>query len=278
MHHYSTPFVARGGHRAVAEALNEGQCDALRDVVRELAPDAGAMRFLPLYVFCVLAPSGWRLSSLASSAALRADLRALVRRRALRESLLGHAPDDLDRARAALADDDRSPLVLRLVTVFGDESSHVNAVVVGRGEAELFEPKGGAADTPQRPFGAVRRAVRELLAAHGRTLAPSPPRRRLQAGDDLCQTWVAAYVVERARGATPEAAARRLESGPGCDRLCALLRFSEAVYRRVAFAEETRRGRRHATLAARGATTSRPFGASPGPCRREAPSIARRDP
>ena len=157
--------------------------------------------------------------------------------------------------------------------------------------ADLFEPRmRWEEDTEERPFASVRAAVEEqLLAPHRVRLASPPPAKggcgggkreagrragrcadeRLQTDDDLCQTWVAAYVAERAKGEGHAEAVRRLQpSSPNCDRLCALLRFSERVYEAVPFPAPRRRGNgEESTLAERKATTTRPFAGSPGACR-----------
>lgn len=273
--HYSSGFVNVGGHRAVAEALNEGQAGALRRVVDRFV-GGSAPRVIPLHVYAERdAAKRWRVTSLRSPEEWEANLRAMVRKRTLREALLRHGGDEVERAHRALQRQaaDPTPLVVRLVIVLGDESSHVNAIVVQGGdvEVELFEPKLLSEDTPSRPFGTVRAEVAAgLCAAHGMRLsaAPSLPF-ALQVDDDLCQTWVAMYVVERLR--TPAArfddVLRRL--GPAtsqCDRLCAVLRFAQRVYAEVPFPRATRRGTIIETLSKRRRTTSRHFRADPTPC------------
>lgn len=264
--HFSPDFVALGGHRAVAEALNEGQCDALCRVLSHLVP-ASTVECVPLFVYCTRTAGSWLLTSLASASACEESVQALVRKRALREALLRHAPADVERVRRLLSAPPET-LVVRLVVVFDDESSHVNAVVVRRGVADLFEPKGTVHDTPTRPFATLRAAIRDVLGVHGVKLHDPPVGTVLQTDDDLCQTWVAAYVAECVRRphASPTALRRRLRPSPTCDRLCFLLRFSEEVYTSVPFCEATRRGRRIRTLAERRASTSRHFGADPRPC------------
>ena len=78
--HYSPSFVERGGHRAVAEALNDGQCDALRRVVDASgAGSAGMGECVPLFVYATRggggtsAEEGWSLTSLASADAFDAS-------------------------------------------------------------------------------------------------------------------------------------------------------------------------------------------------------------
>ena len=280
--HYSPSFVERGGHRAVAEALNDGQCDALRRVVDASgAGSAGMGECVPLFVYATRggggtsAEEGWSLTSLASADAFDASASAMVRRRGLRAALREHGGEDVRRAHAALASRGKGKgeerVVVRLVVVFEDESSHVNALVVGGGVADLFEPRMRWEDTKERPFGSVRAAVaKQLLSPHGVRLAPpahgnADTEAELQTDDDLCQTWVAGYVAGRAKGKGHAEAVRELRPPcPGCDRLCALLRFSEEVYERVPFPTPRRGGATEATLAARKATTTRPFAGSPG--------------
>ena len=300
--HYSADFVAAGGHRAVAEALNEGQSGSLRRVVDRFVGGSVPVVCMPLHVYAERSAEEkkWHITSLRSPEEWEASLRRLARRRSLREALLRHGGAELERVHRAL--ERQTPhitLVVRLVVVLGDESSHVNALVVRGGEAELFEPKLHTEDTPCRPFGAVRAAVAsELCGAHTLRLSPAqspaqshaqslarslaqslaqslahPPARTprlvLQTDDDLCQTWIAMYVVERLR--TPTASfddvLRRLApSEAGCDRLCAVLRFSRLVYTEVPFPRTTRRGTTIETLAKRCTTTSRHFSADPAPC------------
>jgi hypothetical protein len=263
--HYDTAFVRRRGPEAVAEALNAGGCGALRRVAEACAGrPLAATRFLPLYVACARVDGEWRVTSVRSAEAYAHDLRALVRKRTCRDALLTHAVDDLRAVHAALASSPPS-LVVRVTIVFADETSHVNALVVDRtSTATLFEPRQLTRDTPTHPCAALRRAhAQQLLSPHGLRLAPAlarPP--TLQLRDDLCQTWVAAYVARRlAEGTDERALARR-----GCDPLCVLLQFSEWVYRTVPFPRTTRRGVRLETLAARNATTPRHFRVAPGPC------------
>lgn len=265
--HYCPTFVRTGGHRAVAEALNDGQCDALRRLV---AQTSGVdVVCVPLYVFATVRGTDWQLTSLRSEAAFGDSAKSLITSRALREALLTHAGADLARAHDALARrSTHVPVVLRLVVVFADQSSHVNAVVVRGTSAELFEPKMRSRDTPTHPFGSVRTAVDALLKDHGAVLLRDVPSSlTLQTDDDLCQTWVAMFVVERLQRPTDsyEDVVRSLQT-PSCDRLCRLLRFSEFVYFHVPFPRTSRRGARLETLSARRATTSRIFSADPGAC------------
>ena len=102
--HYSPAFAAAGGHRAVAEALNDGQCDALERVLaRWGGEDAAATRCVPLFVYASRDGGGWALTSLASADAFDASASRLVRRRALRASLRAHGGEDVRRAHAALS-------------------------------------------------------------------------------------------------------------------------------------------------------------------------------
>lgn len=133
------------------------------------------------------------------------------------------------------------------------------------------------ADTQHRPFGTVRAAVAKMLRAYGVRLLPPPAKWRLQTQhDELCQTWCAAFAVAaateiaRSRGddeqpwtrAARDNALRNIEARGGCDRLCAVLRFSETVYERVPFSESTRRGLITRTLASQGSSvTPRRFAA-----------------
>lgn len=310
--HYSPEFVECGGHRAVAEALNEGQCAAWRQVIAHFAPGAphaAAAIFLPLYVYCrnertACTEAGsarrseaspprhtWSLTPLTSGRDFEAAARRLVTKRTLRGALLQHAPTDVDRVHDALSvlarrrqlHGDRKPpvtLLLRLVMVFPDESSHVNVVLVRNDTADLFEPKTQSHDThdtARHPFGTLRTHVGALLARHGVRLhdagsqegvADTATFGPLQTDDDLCQTWTAAYVKEWACHPTEthDELLHRLRSPPPCDRLCRVLRFSQEVYHSVPFERVSRRGGRLETLAERRASTSRSFHARPGPC------------
>lgn len=263
--HFSDHFVSKGGHRAVAEALNEGGCDALLHVAAHYAPHAKAV-CVPVFAFCRW-DTQWRITSLASAEAFEQDAHNLITSHRLRNALLSHATADLARAHRALAS--ASTVILRLVLVFPDESSHVNAVVVRGAHADLFEPRMCTEDTRSRPFATVRRAVQGMLAAHGIRLEDNAAPCRLQTDDDLCQTWVAAYVKECVSdpAASFQTICHRLQSPKGCDRLCTLLRFSESVYTTVPFRKSDRRGVRLQTLAERHATTSRCFSADPRSCR-----------
>lgn len=281
--HYSSSFVASGGAQVVAEVLNHGGCDALLRVVWYFSPHA-LLSCLPVFMFAArdtnknhTNAAQWKLTSTHSGAAWTVDARALIRKRSLRDTLLSHAAVDLDRvhdalARAASNGRTAAVIVLRLVIVFADESSHVNAVIVRGKTADLFEPKLTTTDTTTRPFGAVRAAVRRMLHVHGIVLRDPPHPlavpRRLQTTDDLCQTWVAAYVKEQMLdlSAAPTVVLRRLRPHETCDPLCALLRFSEEVFHSVPFKETSRRGVRVRTLAERCATTSRFFSVDPTPC------------
>lgn len=273
MAHYSADFVASGGHRAVAEALNEGQCPALRRVVDATLGERSDVLYLPLHVFAVRQGTKWNVTSLRSRSRWEADVHTLVRRRSLREALLTHGGAEVERVHRAVAHETaHSVVVVRLVVVFADESSHVNAFLVRRGApTELFEPKMTTHDTPARPFGAVRTAVAEQLCKPHGLIAPMASTSKdlvLQTTDDLCQTWVAMYVVERLRCPSRSFGdvLRLLSAAPPCDRLCAVLQFSHHVYTDVPFPRTTRRGTSVETLSKRRATTSRGFFADPRPC------------
>ena len=273
MRHYSRAFVEAGGHHSVAETLNQGACDAMSRVVAELASAAPPV-CVPLFIYAHrdTATGTWELTSLLSAETFCTDARRLIRKRTLLQSLLLHAPQDITNARNLLAAtrSAKTILVIRLVIVFADESSHVNVVVIRRHIADHFEPKMGFCDTETRPFASVRDAVARMLVSHDIQLHPppqAPP--TLQTVDDLCQTWVVAYVVECVR--TPNSSAQdivsRLKSPKGCDRLCTLLRFSEQVYLHVQFVRTTRRGKQFLTLADRRFSTSRHFSAHPRVCK-----------
>lgn len=276
MRHYSQDFVAKGGHRAVAEQLNAGACGALRRVVSHMTPEtpertADGILCIPLFVYAHKASvdGAWELTSTSSGGAFTRDAKRLIRKRALREALLAHAAADVDRVHSVLGGRLPNLVVIRLVIVFADESSHVNVVVIRRRAAEHFEPKMMTRDTAAAPFATVRSELRRMLEEHGiRVHAPPTFTRTLQTTDDLCQTWVAAYVLECVRRPQMNAhdILKRLRPCETCDSLCALLLLSEEIFRTVPFPEVTRRGTRFRTLADRSATTSRNFYARPGRC------------
>lgn len=280
--HFDPGFVSRGAHRAVAEALNEGGCDALARVVGHFAPGA-SVECVPLFVYCTRRSGAWELTSVEGAAAFERDARRLIRSRKLRAQLLEHAAADAERANEALRGASAARmLVLRVTLVFDDESSHVNAVAVRGRCAHHFEPKLARRDTLDRPFGSVHELLKRTLARRGvATFYPTTPAALvLQTDDDdLCQTWVAAYVVEMARAKDallPSGDAdakivrvlwRLAKATPRCDRLCTVLRFSQRVHDEVGFQRASRRGTRIQTLAESHATTTRTFSASPRPCR-----------
>ena len=274
--HYSSAFVGRGGHRAVAEVLNEGQCDALVRILRHSSPVAIGVTCVPLFVYACRvgdAPGAcrWSLTAMDSAESFVVSARKLIRKRELRESLLRHGADDVARVHHALASrGEDETIVVRLTIVLSDESSHVNALIIRGSRAELFEPKMQFRDTECRPYGSVRTQATHMVRLYGVALEV-PPRTSLvlQTNDDLCQTWVAAYVKERVcdMAAPQSSILSRLRPNASCDRLCALLRFSEWVYESVPFPRRSRRGETCDTLAAVRKTTSRSFRASPRPCR-----------
>ena len=277
MRHYSTEFLARGGHRAVAEVLNEKQCEALRCIVKHFCSDS-RIACLPLHVCAMRVSNGWSVSSLKSADEWESSVRKSVRRRSLKHALLRHGGAEVHRVHEVLACRGAAPpLVVRLTIVFEDESSHVNALVFmwrsGVLCAELFEPKVSGVDTTTTPFATLRHVINtDLCHLYNASLPVMVPSTTLvlQTNDDLCQTWVALYVVERLKTplASQEEVLRRMCSSrtPGCDRLCALMQFSEQVYNFVPFRWVTRRGECFDTLLNRRFSTSRNFRATGAAC------------
>lgn len=266
--HYDNDFVRTGKYAAVAEELNAGGCRALRCVAEAFAGDDAHTVFIPLFAVCTRDASGtWRIASLTSPDAFARDVASMIRRRVYRDALLSHAVEDLSRVWKALRNrTECSVIVVRISIVFGDESSHVNALIVRGDTATLFEPRQLVVDTKVHPCKTLRNAVAEqLLCPLGIRLSPAPrPAPTLQTRDDLCQTWVAAFVAHSLAGSASPVGA--LASARGCDPLCSILRFSEWVYNSVPFPRMTRRGVLCATLMQRIARTSRHFEASPRRC------------